>query len=91
MGVLGWVLSYKVRCLFRTGSESLRRGYLSTKERSISALNVRPVRRGVALAGMRGLAGHPLRSFARRPTGMTIHRSRQLIASSLCKAAFQGG
>ena len=59
MGVLGWVLSYKVRCLFRTGSESLRRGYLSTKESGISALNVRPVRRGVALAGMRGLAGHP--------------------------------
>ena len=59
MGVLGWILSYKVRCLFRTGSEGLRRGYLSTKESGISALNVRPVRRGVALAGMRGLAGHP--------------------------------
>ena len=91
MGVLGWVLSYKVRCLFRTGSESLRRGYLSTKERSISALNVRPVRRGVALVGMRGLADHPSHFCARRQTGMTIHRSRQLIASSLCTTVFQGG
>ena len=91
MGVLGCILSYKGRCLFRTGRERLLRGYLSTKEQGVSALTVLPVRRGVALAGMRGSVGHPLRFFVRRQTGMTIHRSHQLIASSPCTAVFQGG